>query len=222
MSHGLSHGPSHGLDLYPLSIRRQFMTQPTGLTFESREALSAWLKEHHATATELWVRMYKKGTGTPSVNWEDCVIVALSWGWIDGQRRSGDETSFLQRLTPRRPKSGWSKKNCDHAEKLIAEGHMHPSGLQHVLAAKADGRWDSAYAGSSDMVLPEDFLQALSLNPAAEQFFATLKKNEHFAIYYRLSKVKGTETRARKIAAFVDGLAAGRLPTAKASSGKEA
>src|SRR6187551_1246912 len=140
-------------------------------SFETPRQLEQWLKKNHATAPELWVRMFKKGSGTPSVTWDDCVVAALSWGWIDSQKRTLDEVSFLQRLTPRRAKSNWSKRNCEHAERLIAEGRMQPSGLLHVEAARKDGRWEQAYAGSAEMVIPDDFLKELKKVPAAQKFF---------------------------------------------------
>lgn len=174
----------------------------------SREALTSWLEQHHATSSELWVRLFKKDTLRPSVTWEDCVIAALTWGWIDGQRRSLDEESFLQRLTPRRPKSGWSKKNCEHAERLIAEGLMRPPGLAQVVAAQADGRWERAYAGSADMVFPEDFMLALKASPAAEAQFTKLSRTELFSIYHGVHTAKRADTRARRIAAAVEALAA--------------
>ncbi|HTM80763.1 MAG TPA: YdeI/OmpD-associated family protein [Asticcacaulis sp.] len=169
------------------------------LAFATPAHLSAWLEANHASASELWVRMYKKGTGTPSVTWEDCVVVCLAWGWIDGVRRSLDEVSFIQRLTPRRAKSNWSKKNCEHAERLIAEGLMQPSGLSHVEAARADGRWESAYAGSSNMVIPDDFLAALEQDTDAKAFFDTLKRAQLYTIYHRLQTAKRPETRQKRI-----------------------
>ncbi len=170
------------------------------LTFATPAHLSAWLEANHASATELWVRMYKKASGTPSVTWEDCVVACLAWGWIDGVRRSLDEVSFIQRLTPRRAKSNWSKKNCEHAERLIAAGLMQPSGLSHVEAALADGRWESAYAGSSDMVIPDDFLAALEQNADAKAFYGTLKRAQLFSIYHRIHTAKRPETRQKRIA----------------------
>ncbi len=178
-------------------------------SFETPDSLETWLSTNHATHTELWVRIFKKDSGTPSVNWNDCVISALSWGWIDGQRKSLDETSFLQRLTPRRPKSDWSQKNCEHAERLILEGRMQPAGLAHVQAARADGRWERAYAGSADMVISEDFLQELHKNADAERFFATLNRRNLYAIYHRVQTAKRSETRARRIAELVAQLARG-------------
>ena len=177
--------------------------------FETADQLAQWLKSNHATKQELWVRIFKKGSGTPSVTWDDCVIVAIAWGWIDGQRKSLDEVSYLQRLTPRRPKSNWSKRNCDHAERLIAEGRMQPAGLAHVEAARADGRWEQAYAGSSEMVIPDDFLAALQKNRAAKRFFATLDRRNLFAIYHRLQTAKRPETRQRRIESMIAQLARG-------------
>jgi uncharacterized protein YdeI (YjbR/CyaY-like superfamily) len=183
--------------------------------FATRDELSAWLEKNHATASEIWVRLFKKSTKRPSVTWEDCVVAALAWGWIDGQRRALDEESFLQRLTPRRPRSIWSKRNCDHAERLIADGTMQPPGLAQVAAARADGRWDKAYAGSADMVFPDDFLLALKKSPKAKAFFATLNRSELFSIYHRIETAKRADTRARRIAAAVATLAAGKSPRAR-------
>lgn len=178
-------------------------------SFETADQLARWLKANHASERELWVRIFKKGSGRPSVTWDDCVVVAIAWGWIDGQRKSLDEVSYLQRLTPRRPKSNWSKKNCEHAERLIAEGRMQPAGLAHVEAARADGRWEQAYAGSSAMVIPDDFLAALQKNRAAKRFFATLDRKNLFAIYHRLHTAKRPETRARRIETIIAQLARG-------------
>jgi uncharacterized protein YdeI (YjbR/CyaY-like superfamily) len=191
------------------------MNPKTPQSFASPDQLAAWLAEHHAGVTELWVRIFKKGSGRPSVSWEDCVVVAIAWGWIDGQRRSLDAESFLQRLTPRRAGSNWSKRNCDHAERLIADGKMQPAGLAHVTAARADGRWERAYAGSADMVLPEDFLQALRREPSAEAYFATLSRAEIFAIYHRVQTAVRADTRARRIASAIAALAEGRSPSGR-------
>ncbi|MFC4456343.1 YdeI/OmpD-associated family protein [Deinococcus sonorensis] len=171
--------------------------------FETIEQLEAWLSENHAAKTELWVRIFKKGSGTPTVTWDDCVVAALAWGWIDGQRNALDEVSFVQRLTPRRPKSSWSTRNCDLADRLIAEGRMQPPGLAHVQAAREDGRWAQAYSGAADMVIPEDFLAALHLNEVAEQRFATLKRTALYRIYYRLQTARRPETRRKRILEMV-------------------
>lgn len=178
-------------------------------TFEAPEQLHAWLRVNHASESELWVRIFKKGSGQRSVTWDDCVVAAIAWGWIDGQRKSLDDTSFLQRLTPRRARSNWSQKNVQHAERLIAQGRMQAAGLAHVEAARSDGRWATAYAGSATMVMPEDFLAALQQDPAALAFYATLKRQQLFTIYYRLISVKRAETREKRMVEILAKLARG-------------
>ncbi len=181
-------------------------------TFEAPEQLHAWLRENHASETELWVRIFKKGTGQPSVTWDDCVVAAIAWGWIDGLRRGLDDTSFLQRLTPRRARSNWSQKNVQHAERLIEQRRMQAAGLAHVEAARSDGRWATAYAGSATMVMPEDFLAALQQDPAAHAFYATLKRQHLFSIYHRLHSAKRPETRQKRMAELLEKLARGESP----------
>ena len=182
------------------------------LEFESRAALAGWLAEHHATARELWVRLHKVGTGRASVTWEDCVLAALTVGWIDGVGRSEGAETWLQRLTPRRPRSGWSKRNRDHVERLIAEGLMRPAGLAEVEAAKADGRWDAAYAGPADMVIPADFLAALETRPLAKATYAGLNRSGLYTIYYGLHTARKPETRARRLEAILGKLERGERP----------
>ena len=179
-------------------------------SFDSPYKLEKWLKLNHGTERELWVRIFRKGSGTPSVTWNDCVIAALAWGWIDGQRRSFDEVSFLQRLTPRRAKSNWSKKNTEHAERLISEGRMHPSGLAHVEAARRDGRWEQAYSGSAEMVMPDDFLKELQKDGAAKQVFKTLDRGNLYVIYHRLQTAKRPETRTKRVKTILVQLASGK------------
>jgi uncharacterized protein YdeI (YjbR/CyaY-like superfamily) len=181
-------------------------------TFETPEQLYAWLQANHASETELWVRIFKKATGQPSVTWEDCVVAAVAWGWIDGVRNALDDTSFLQRLTPRRARSNWSQKNVQHAERLIAQGRMQAAGLAHVEAARSDGRWATAYAGSANMVIPEDFLAALQQDPAAHAFYATLKRQQLFTIYYRLTSAKRPETRQKRMAELLAKLGRAESP----------
>ena len=188
------------------------MNKAAHQTFETPEQLYAWLRVNHASEPELWVRILKKATGQPSVTWEDCVVAAICWGWIDGVRNALDDTSFLQRLTPRRARSGWSQKNVQHAERLIAEGHMQAAGLAQVEAARSDGRWATAYAGSATMVMPEDFLAALQQDPAAHAFYATLKRQSLFTIYYRLTSAKRPETRQKRMAEFLAMLGHGESP----------
>lgn len=176
------------------------------IAFRDARELGDWLAEHHADSSELWVRIFKAASGTSSVTWTDCVVEAIRFGWIDGQKQPLDAQSFLQRLTPRKPKSDWSAKNREHATGLIAEGRMTPAGLAHVEAAKADGRWDSAYEGSAAMTIPRDFLEALEARPAAKAFFATLDRKNLYPIYYRLQTAKRPETRVRRMAQMLDQL----------------
>ena len=178
--------------------------------FDTPELLEKWLEANHATETEIWVRIFKKDSGTPTVTWDDCVVVALAWGWIDGQRKSLDEVSFIQRLTPRRAKSNWSKRNVEIAERLIGEGRMQPAGLVPIEAARQDGRWEAAYSGSSEMVIPEDFLLELESNLAAREFYATLNRQNLFAIYYRLTTAKRVETRKKRMTEILAQLAQGK------------
>lgn len=158
------------------------------------------MAENHTSAKELWVRIYKSASGTPSVSWADCVVEAIRYGWIDGQKKSLDDNSFLQRLSPRKPGSTWSNRNREHAKKLIQEGGMTAAGLAQVEAAQKDGRWENAYAGSADMEMPEDFMMALNKLPKAKNFFATLNRQNLFSIYYRLHSAKKPETRAKRMA----------------------
>lgn len=184
---------------------------PETRSFETRDQLEEWLRSNHATAQELWIRMFKKGSGTPSVAWQDCVVAALAWGWIDGVRRSFDDVSFIQRFTPRRARSTWSKRNCEIAERLIAEGRMQPSGLAHVEAARRDGRWEQAYSAPSEMVIPPDFLEDLEKNPAAKALFTKLNRANLFAIYLRIQTARRPETRRRRIASMIADLAQGKV-----------
>jgi uncharacterized protein YdeI (YjbR/CyaY-like superfamily) len=176
------------------------------LTFEHAGELGDWLAEHYHSRTESWVRIFKSGSGTLSVTWTDCVIEALRFGWIDSQRKPLDALSFLQRLSPRKAGSHWSARNREHALKLIAEGRMSPAGQLHVDAAKADGRWEGAYAGPAGMVIPQDFLDALDTRPVAKTFFGTLDRKNLYPIYYRLHTAKRPETRARRMAQILDQL----------------
>lgn len=173
------------------------------LAFATPTALHDWLILHGDTATELWVHIHKVGSGLASVTWEDCVIAALTVGWIDGVKKSLGPDAYIQRLTPRRKTSAWSKRNCDHAERLIATGQMLSAGLAQVAAAKADGRWDAAYAGPSLMEIPADFLATLEQFPKAHFTFVSLNKQNLYAIYYRLHSARSPETRARRMAALI-------------------
>ena len=164
---------------------------------------SAWLEAHHASAREVWVKLYRKGSGTASITWEEAVIEALAWGWIDGVKRTGGHEHWLQRFSPRKPRSNWSQKNRAHAENLIAEGRMTAAGQAQVDAARADGRWDGAYSGSKGAEMPADFLAALETNPAAKATYATFNAQNRYAIYYRLTTAKRPETRAKRFAGYL-------------------
>jgi uncharacterized protein YdeI (YjbR/CyaY-like superfamily) len=173
------------------------------LTFVTPEDLGGWLKVNHATENELWVKIFKKKTGIASVTWDDVVIEALCWGWIDGIKKSIDDQAYLQRITPRKARSNWSKRNREHAERLIGEGRMMEPGLVHVNAAKADGRWENAYT-ASEMKVPEDFLKALESNLVAKAFYETLNKSSRYVIAYGLESAKKPETRQRRFTKFMD------------------
>ena len=166
-----------------------------------------WLAEHHAKASAIWIQFAKKGSGIPTVGQQEALDVALCYGWIDGQAATGEEPFWLQRFTPRRARSAWSKRNCGKAEALVAAGRMRPSGLREMEAAKADGRWESAYESASKITVPEDLRAKLEENPAARDFFATLKGANRYAILYRIHEAKRPETRARRIEKFVTMLA---------------
>lgn len=184
-------------------------TPATTRSFADPAALRDWFATSATTASELWVHIHKTGTGVPSVTWEDCVIAAIAAGWIDGVKKSLGPDAYVQRLTPRKKGSAWSKRNCDHAETLIAAGAMTPAGLAEVNAAKADGRWNAAYSGPSTMTIPDDFLAALESRPQAKATFATLNRQNLYAIYYRLHTAKTPQTRARRMEKLLSTLDAG-------------
>lgn len=173
------------------------------ISFESPKDLREWLKENYDKENELWVRIYKKNTRIPSVTWNDLVIEALCWGWIDGIKKTYDEQSYIQRITPRRARSTWSKINTEHAERLINEGRMEEPGFAQVDMAKQDGRWDQAYS-TSEFEVPLDFLAALDSRPKAKEFYSTLTKSKRFIIAYGLESAKKTETRDRRFKKFLE------------------
>ena len=173
------------------------------LTFTSAQDYSLWLKENHTKESELWVKIFKIKTGILSVTWDDVVIESLCWGWIDGVKKSLDDQAYLQRVTPRTARSNWSKRNREHVERLIVENRMMESGLEHVRAAKADGRWDNAYT-ASEMKVPTDFLVALDDNPKAKYFFEALTKSSRFVIAYGLLSAKKAETRQKRFEKYMN------------------
>ena len=168
-----------------------------------------WLASH-PDAREVWVLFHRKGSGTPSIDWNDAVIGALAHGWIDGVKKSLDETRWLQRFTPRKPSSAWSARNIAHVERLTTEGSMTEAGLAVVATAKAKGLWDNGYSGGKGAEVPQDFLDALALGPqAAQAAYASLSSKNRYAIYYRLTTAKRPETRAKRIADHIAMLARG-------------
>lgn len=180
--------------------------------FRSSKAFETWLAANHAREDELWLRIYKKDSGIPTVTAAEAVEVVLCWGWIDGIRKSFDERSFLQRYTPRKPRSAWSRVNVEHVERLIKAGRMTPHGQRQVDAAKADGRWDAAYAPISEAshdTVPEDLRAAIEADPQALETFLSLGKQNLFALSRLTDSLKTAAGRARKIEALVAMLARG-------------
>ena len=178
--------------------------------FPTAKAWERWLSRNHATSDGLWLKLAKKGTGVTTVDIVDAIEVALCYGWIDGLRHKLDDVYFRQRFTPRKPRSKWSQINRDRAEALIAAGRMRPAGQAQVDAAKADGRWAAAYAGSRTIEVPDDLTRALRRNAAARRAFAALDSTNRYAILFRIHDAKRPETRARRIEQFVTMLAEGR------------
>ena len=179
------------------------------LAFASQDEFEAWMEANHATADGVWIKVAKKGTGIPSVHPPEALDVALCFGWIDGQRRSIDDTFYEQKYTPRRARSKWSKINVEKVAALIEAGKMRPSGLAEIERAKADGRWDAAYDSPSRISVPPDLQAELDKRPSAAANFAGLNSTNRYAILYRLHDAKRPETRARRLAQFVEMLERG-------------
>lgn len=169
--------------------------------FVDQSAFADWLSAHHASEEEVWIRMFKKGSGRPTISQTEAIDVALCWGWIDAIRKSWDDESFVQRFCPRRPKSVWSRINQGNVERLVREGRMTEHGLVHVRAAQADGRWDAAYA--TTMEAPDDLLAAINASKKARAMYATLSAQNRFALTFRVLQLKTAAGRARRIAEFV-------------------
>ncbi|MGV8854620.1 MAG: YdeI/OmpD-associated family protein [Devosia sp.] len=166
-----------------------------------------WLAAHHDSADEVWIRIFKKASGTPTITAVEAIEVALCWGWIDAIKKSWDAVSFVQRYCPRKARSTWSQINRDNVARLIADGRMTEHGLRHVETARADGRWDAAYA--TTMAPPADLLAAIDADPAAQETYQGLSAQNRFALIFRVINLKTPAARARKIAGFVDMLARG-------------
>ena len=176
-------------------------------------AWRAWLHARHAESTGVWLVLAKTGTSEPtSLTYDQALEEALCHGWIDGQSRGRDESTHLQRFTPRRPRSSWSKRNVAIAERLLMEGRMHPAGVAEVERAKADGRWGAAYAGPATMEVPDDLAEALAAQPQAQAMFEILSGQNRYAVLYRIATAKRPDTRSRRIEQFVAMLARGETP----------
>jgi uncharacterized protein YdeI (YjbR/CyaY-like superfamily) len=173
------------------------------IAFRTQAAFEEWLEAEHASAPGLWVKFAKKGSGVESVTYPEARDSALCFGWIDGQAASLDETYWLQRFTPRRPRSRWSRINRERVAELTAAGRMRPAGLAEVERAKADGRWEQAYASPGSAVVPEDLRAALDADPVAAEAFAGLDGRNRYAILYRIGDAKRPQTRAARIEKFV-------------------
>ena len=180
--------------------------------FKNEAAFDSWMRTNHSRETEIWLRIYKTGSGKSTVTNAQALDVALCWGWIDGIRKALDDESFLQRYSPRRARSIWSQINRDHVRRLTEAGRMQPAGQQQVDAAKADGRWDAAYApmrSASAASIPDDLRSAIAANRRAEKTFSTLGRQNLFALTFRTNNMKTAAGRARKIASLVAMLARG-------------
>jgi uncharacterized protein YdeI (YjbR/CyaY-like superfamily) len=184
-------------------------TDLPSLLFTSKKKWANWLAKKHGKSTGIWLKLAKKGSEIPSVTYDEALEVALCYGWIDGQKKGFDDKHWLQKFTPRGPKSIWSKINTSKAEKLIKRGEMKPPGLQAIEAAKQDGRWAAAYESQKNISVPDDFQAALDENSKAKAFFATLNSVNRYAILFRIHNAKRAETRTRRIRQFVEMLESG-------------
>jgi len=197
-------GPRSLLPMSPAPIPESAILQPAG-----EAEWEQWL-EAHEDATEVWLKLGKKGCPHPSITYVQALEIALCFGWIDGQIRGLDEHFTLRRFTPRRPRSKWSQINREHIERLTAAGRMRPRGLAEVEAAKADGRWDAAYAPASTITVPDDLRAALDAHPQAAAFFETITGGDRYAFLYRLHHVTDPAKREARIADYIERLSAGR------------
>jgi len=175
--------------------------------FAGKDGFYAWLADHHASESEIWIRIFKKASGKPTISPVEAIDAALCWGWIDAIRKSWDEESFVQRYVPRGRKSVWSQINRDNVERLVGEGRMTEHGLKHVEAAKADGRWAAAY--KVNMEAPAELLAAIEASPAAKASYGTLSSQNRFALTFRLGSLKTQGAREKKIRTFVEMLERG-------------
>ncbi len=177
--------------------------------FATARQLAAWLGKHHDSSNGIWLRQFRKASGKKAVTYAEAVDEALCWGWIDAVKKPFDDESSVLWLCPRRPRSVWSKINVGKVERLISEGRMKPPGLRQVEAAKADGRWERAYAAPKEMKVPDDFLKALSKDKKAKAFYDSLNRANTYAIAWHLHNAKKPETRARRMEKFLGMMARG-------------
>lgn len=178
-------------------------------SFTITKEFTSWLAKYHAVSTGIWIQLFKKKSGVTTITYSEALDVALCYGWIDGQKKTYDTESWLQKFTPRRPKSIWSKRNREHIARLEKSGKMKAAGIKQVEAAKSDGRWEQAYDSPSNMVVPADFLKALAANKKAETFFKTLNKTNTYAIVWRLQTAKKPETKNKRMKAIFEMLKKG-------------
>jgi uncharacterized protein YdeI (YjbR/CyaY-like superfamily) len=183
------------------------------LVVRDAAAWRTWLGAHNADSAGVWLVLAKKGTVKPTrLAYDEALDEALCHGWIDGQVRRRDEATYKQRFTPRRKRSSWSKRNVENAERLAAEGRMHPAGTAEIERAKEDGRWEAAYAGPASIEVPNDLAAALAAEPDAQRMFDKLTSQNRYAVLYRVTTAKRADTRARRIEQFVAMLARGETP----------
>lgn len=177
------------------------------ILFATQQDWEAWLNEHHTDTRGIWLKIAKKESGILSLSYAEALESALCYGWIDGQKASFDEKYWLQKFTPRGPKSMWSQVNCDKATALLASSRMQPAGIRQVELAKADGRWEAAYQSQSKITIPGDFQRELDTNQKAKEFFTTLNSVNRYAILFRIQAAKKPETRSARIKKFIEMLA---------------
>ena len=183
---------------------------PQTLSFKSAATFRRWLEKNHGNPDGIWLRIFKKDSGEKSVTYAEALDQALCFGWIDGLKKSFDKRSWIQRFTPRRAKSGWSKLNTQHVERLVKSGHMTRTGMAAVAAAKADGRWQAAYTSPRNAGPPEDFLKALAKNKKAKALFESLNRANVYSIVYRLTTARKPETRAKRMELILTMMAQGK------------
>lgn len=179
------------------------------LEFKTSKSFETWLNKNHNQSTGIWLKIFKKDSGEKTITYKEALDVALCYGWIDGQKQAYDEKAWLQKFSPRTPKSIWSKVNIGNVERLISSGRMKPAGLVAIENAKADGRWEKAYDSPKNMTIPDDFLNALNKNKKAALFFNTLNKSTLFSIGFKLQTAKKPETREKRMKEIIEKLERG-------------